>query len=140
MKTILTILTVIWFYTLPQAQPGLGDKTGPNDFSEIINANIPGAPQLGRPMLVMGDSQPVVAKGFGIAAPAYWDWDNDGKKDLLIGEFLSGLENGPHVGNFMRVYKNIGDNTNPKFTDRFNYARPSYTQHNNGTPLSARHS
>ena len=85
----------------------------------------------------MGNERPVVAKGFGLAAPAFWDWDDDGKKDILIGEFISGREYGLYVGNFLRVYKNVGDNTNPEFTDKFYYAWPA-SDFFNGTPLSSK--
>ncbi len=115
-----------------------GHIDGPNAFPAIINAEIPNAPKLGKPILVMGDKQAVVAKGYGIAAPAFWDWDDDGKKDLLIGEFGSGIEHGTYVGHFLRVYKNKGSKTKPEFTDKFDYARPAYDVYSNGTPLSTK--
>ena len=113
-----------------------GDNRGPEDFPEIVNANIPGAPKLGKPILIMGDSLPVVAKGVGYASPAVFDMDKDGKKDLLIGEFGSGSENGLFVGHLIRVYKNVGDSVNPKFTDKFSYAWHSRDALTNGTPIS----
>lgn len=111
---------------------------GPNDFPELINANIPGAPKLGKPQLIMGETMPVMGEGMGWAAPAVYDWNGDGKKDLLIGEFGSGLENdGMAVGNFVRVYENEGTDESPKFSDVYNYARgkPSLKE-STGTPLS----
>lgn len=137
-NSLIILLFVLFLSCIGQHQTGkkiLSDKAA-TDVPEVINADIPGAPQLGKPMLIMGNERPVVAKGFGIAAPAFWDWDNDGKKDLLIGEFFSGMEHGHYVGNFLRVYKNVGDQSNPKFTDKFDYARAPYELLTNGTPLS----
>ncbi|WP_303318440.1 VCBS repeat-containing protein [Flavivirga abyssicola] len=112
--------------------------TTPNEFPELIQADIPGAPKLGNPQLIMGASKPVMGEGMGWAAPAIYDWDDDGKKDLLIGEFASGLESklGP-VGNFVRVYQNIGTDSLPEFNDQFNYARAiDDLETSSGTPLS----
>ena len=114
-------------------------RYGPNACPETINANIPGTPKLSKPVLIMGETMPVIGKGHGLGAPAFYDWDKDGKKDLLIGEFGSGIENGYTVGSFMRVYKNVGDISNPKFKGRFQYAYPSRKCFSNGTPLSAKH-
>ncbi len=117
-------------------------EKGPEDFPEYIQPFIPGVPKLGRPMLIMGDKKPVMGEGMGWAAPAVFDWNGDGKKDLLIGEFASGLEmaNGNVLGNFIRVYINKGSDSSPEFTDEFKYAKPyvetSKGTESNGTPLS----
>jgi hypothetical protein len=42
----------------------------------------------------------------GHAAPFVTDWDSDGKKDLLVGQFGEGL---------LRLYRNEGENTAPEF-------------------------
>jgi len=106
------------------------------DFPKMIFANIPGAPKLSTPQLLRGKTEPLMSEGMGWAAPAVYDWDGDDKKDLLIGEFGSGLENKERaVGNFVRVYKNIGTDKEPRFSDYFEYARPKHLT-GNGTPLS----
>lgn len=130
MKSILSIMLLSASPLLLQAQ-----KTAA-DVPEVINAEIPGAVKLGKPILIMGGKQPVMAKGHGIAAPAFYDVDGDGNKDLLIGEFVSGIENGTFVGNFLRKYKNTGDNTKPVFSQKFDYVRSDYKLPSNGTPLS----
>lgn len=43
----------------------------------------------------------------GHADPCVMDWDDDGLKDLLLGEFSYGR---------IRFYKNVGTNSNPVFT------------------------
>lgn len=42
----------------------------------------------------------------GHAAPAVFDFDNDGKKDLLVGQFGEGK---------LRFYRNLGSNRRPRF-------------------------
>ena len=47
----------------------------------------------------------------GHAAPYFVDFDGDGLKDLLVGQFGSGK---------LRIYKNVGSNNRPKF-DKFRF-------------------
>ena len=44
----------------------------------------------------------------GHAAPFYADMDGDGVKDLLVGQFGGGK---------LRIYKNVGSHSAPKFDD-----------------------
>lgn len=113
-------------------------KKGPNEFPELINAIIPGAPKLGKPQLIMGSTSPVKGEGMGWAAPAIYDWNQDGLNDLLIGEFGSGMENkGMNAGNFIRVYENKGTQSAPGFSDAYSYAYGQQDEvHALGTPLS----
>jgi FG-GAP-like repeat len=130
-------------------------QSGPSDFPELVMTKIPGAPKLSKPTLITGDyeafieignnsdstvrktsSIPLIAQGVGLATPAYYDWDGDGLKDLLIGEFGSGSEFGKDMGNFIRVYLNSGTETEPTFTGGFDYARPPFQILTNGTPYS----
>ncbi|AXP80860.1 FG-GAP repeat protein [Mariniflexile rhizosphaerae] len=110
---------------------------GPNDFPELIHADIPGAPKLGKPQLIMGDSLPVRGEGNGWVAPAVYDWNGDGKKDVLIGEFGSGRQWGVITGHHIRVYQNKGTDAAPEFSDEFIYAREiPELKESTGTPLS----
>lgn len=88
----------------------------PSDFPDLRNAEIPGAPKLGKPMLIRGETGPVLTELHGLASPATFDWNGDGKKDLLIGEFETGK-----CG--VRIYLNVGTNDAPRFTDEFEYAK-----------------
>ncbi len=114
------------------------ENEGTEDFPELIQPDIPGAPRLAKPMLIKGECKPVMGEGNGWAAPAVFDWNGDGKKDLLIGEFASGMElaNDNNLGNFIRVYLNKGTDSAPEFTDEFKYAMPAEGTDSNGTPLS----
>ena len=132
---LITLLCVIPFFMQAQSM----NKNNPNNFPELIQPDIPGAPKLGRPQLIRGETYPVWGGGMGWAAPAFYDWDQDGKKDLLIGEFGSGMEkDGMAIGNFIRIYKNEGTTESPKFTDIYRYARgiQREVEHSTGTPLS----
>lgn len=42
----------------------------------------------------------------GHAAPYVYDFDRDGKRDLLVGQFGEGK---------LRIYKNVGTNARPRF-------------------------
>jgi hypothetical protein len=97
-------------------------KTAETKFPELVNADIKGAPKLGPPSLIMAETEPVLTEGMGWAAPAFWDYNGDGKKDLLIGEFGTGAEVNREFGNYIRIYRNVGTDKNPKFRDDFHYA------------------
>lgn len=88
---------------------------GPGEFPALQNADIPGAPRLRSPRLILGETRPVEGLFHGLAAPAVFDWDRDGKKDLLLGEFETGEC-------YLRVYRNEGSNDAPRFSDEFDYA------------------
>lgn len=131
-------------------------NNGHSDFPVLVMTTIAGAPRLSNPILITGDTEPsmvdislppgfrkvqgepgpLVGQGFGLAAPAYWDWDGDGLKDLLIGEFGSGAEFGRYSGNFIRVYPNTGTESQPAFSGGFDFAKPPFEILSNGTPYS----
>ncbi|RZM27494.1 MAG: hypothetical protein EOO88_12865, partial [Pedobacter sp.] len=141
MKTILITLSCLLLQIGVDAQTSIKQNTligqrGLTGFPELVFADIPGAPKLSTPILISGTETPVISQGHGLSAPAFYDMDGDGMKDLLIGEFGSGLENGKYMGNFLRVYKNVGTENKPEFTGKFDYARPPYEVPSNGTPYS----
>lgn len=125
------IIKQITLGALAFAASSIMAQQGPEDFPELKFANIPGAPKLQKPFLVMGSTKPVMAEKHGLSGPALWDWNKDGKKDLLIGEFET-TDKDAHGenGSTVRVYLNVGTNENPKFTDKWEYAKDSY-----GVPL-----
>ena len=95
-------------------------------FPEIEGATIEGAPNLQAPFLVMGGESPVKSEKHGLAAPALFDWDGDGKRDLLVGEFETNsgeLFPMGKDGSTVRVYKNVGTDNAPVFSDEFEWAR-----------------
>ena len=94
-------------------------------FPKLVPADIPGAPKLGAPFLVMAGNGPVLTGKHGLAAPALWDWNGDGKRDLLVGEFETNSEDFPMGadGSTIRVYLNVGTNSEPRFTEEFQWAR-----------------
>ena len=94
-------------------------------FPEILDAGIPGTPKLGPPVLIQGDTKPILTEKHGLAAPALWDWNGDGRRDLLVGEFETNSEDFPMGadGSTIRVYLNVGTDADPEFTDEFEWAR-----------------
>lgn len=95
-------------------------------FPKLMPAEIPGAPRLSEPFLVMGGDKPVLTEKHGLAAPALWDWDGDGRRDLLVGEFETNSgESFPMGadGSTIRVYLNVGTDSEPRFTEEFQWAR-----------------
>ena len=105
------------------------------EFPALTFNKIPGAPTLSYPTLVETPYGPVEARGMGWAYPEIRDMNGDGKKDLLVGEFGSGLEHDHAVGNFIRVYPNISKDSSLVFGDDYNYLRGDYDR-SFGTPLS----
>ncbi|MBV6457683.1 MAG: hypothetical protein HONBIEJF_00800 [Fimbriimonadaceae bacterium] len=65
--------------------------------------------ELAKPFLVKASGEPISVE-VGHAAPNLYDWNGDGKIDLLVGQFGSGK---------LRVYLNKGSRTAPKFEDFF---------------------
>lgn len=46
----------------------------------------------------------------GHSAPLFVDWDGDGRRDLLVGQFGEGK---------LRIYRNVGTAGQPKFNEDF---------------------
>ncbi|MCY3605778.1 MAG: FG-GAP-like repeat-containing protein [Gammaproteobacteria bacterium] len=94
-------------------------------FPKLMPVAIPGAPSLSEPLLVMAGDVPVLTEKHGLAAPALWDWDGDGRRDLLVGEFETNSSDFPMgvEGSTIRVYLNVGTDSQPRFTEEFEWAR-----------------
>ena len=65
-------------------------------------------PELKPPVRIEANGSPIDTGGIGYAAPFYADFDNDGARDLLVGEFSQGR---------MRVFRNHGSDARPIFKD-----------------------
>ena len=61
--------------------------------------------QFEEPVQIMADGQPIDTD-VGHAAPFMSDWDGDGVRDLLVGQFGDGI---------LWIYRNAGTNQMPKF-------------------------
>ena len=58
-------------------------------------------PEFHPPIRLTADGKPIRVENPGYAAPCWADVNEDGKKDLLVGQFNGGK---------IRVYKSLGDN------------------------------
>ncbi len=72
--------------------------------------------RFGRFELIAGTDYPIRTGFHGLAAPAAFDYDGDGKQDLIIGEF----ETGPSM---LRAYRNVGTAQAPEFTGESKYLK-----------------
>lgn len=93
-------------------------------FKELDQTYIKGAPRLTQPILIKAGDNYMKVQKFGHAAPALYDWDGDGKLDLLVGEFGS-MKKANVV-----VFKNIGTNKKPVYSSETLYAKDK-----SGNPL-----
>jgi hypothetical protein len=66
----------------------------------------PAKAQLAPPVRVEAEGGPIDVTDIGHAAPFLGDVDDDGKRDLLVGQFGGGK---------LRIYKNTGTEAEPKF-------------------------
>jgi hypothetical protein len=73
----------------------------------VIAATDAAAQQLEKPFRVLADGKPIDVDG-GHAAPCFADFDGDGLRDLVVGQFSKGR---------CRVYKNTGTKQAPLFGD-----------------------
>ena len=63
-------------------------------------------PELSPPVRVEAAGKPIESGSVGHAAPFVGDFDGDGVNDLLVGQFEDGK---------LRVYRNEGTNSRPRF-------------------------
>jgi hypothetical protein len=85
---------------------------------ELTMTDIPGAPILSQPIHIQGEIDEILTEKHGYCYPAYFDWNKDGKKDLLLGEFETGKK-----GSFIQVHLNEGSSKQPKYSGKFEYAK-----------------
>ncbi len=70
----------------------------------LVPAAFAAIPRFADPVL-MEDSGVVIDVDY-YAAPMMYDWNRDGKKDMVVGQFTSGK---------IRFYPNVGDDSAPVF-------------------------
>lgn len=90
------------------------------EFKKLKNNPIKGAPILSAPKLLKtGDGEAIYVKKLGHVGPALYDWNKDGLKDLILGEFA--YRNDAKC----MVYENHGTNKNPNYSNKPYYALDS---------------
>lgn len=129
MKKRLLFIAVLAWGCLPLSAQKLPDLQLPPHDSTLLNVRttnfpemkelyyspIPGAPVLSGPVRVDGTLREIRTEEHGLAYPTLFDWNRDGKPDLLVGEFLTGQSR-------IKVYLNVGTKKKPKFTGEWFYA------------------
>jgi hypothetical protein len=83
-------------------------------FSGLALANT-GVINLGPEEIVKARGQEIVVPGYSV--PSFADWNNDGRKDLIIGE--GGVVRDVSYPGKIRVYLNVGTEADPCFADYF---------------------
>lgn len=106
-------------YLLVSALMLLSFSAKSQNFKELNQTYIAGAPKLTEPTFLKADGDFVQVAKLNQAAPALYDWDADGKLDLLVGEFGGG-----NKANVL-IYKNIGSNKSPRYSPKTIYAKDS---------------
>ena len=74
--------------------------------ASLVLAATASAGDLAPPVLVQASGRPIDVDFVGHAAPFLGDADGDGLKDLLVGQFDEGQ---------LRIYRNVGTRTEPRF-------------------------
>ena len=129
MKKALFLMLVLWMsggafaqefpdiaFPLPEDSTQLHVRTTRfPDMKELWFHRFPGAPLLRQPVRVDGTRYEIRMEEHGLAYPTLFDWNGDGKPDLLVGEFLTGQSR-------IKVYLNTGSKKNPRFTGEWFYA------------------
>lgn len=91
--------------------------TGFPKLKPLVMTDIPGAPILSQPQRIDGKQMEIRTGKHGLCYPALYDWNHDGKLDLILGEFSTGDKE-----NNLKVYLNVGSKKKPKFTGEYFYA------------------
>ncbi len=73
----------------------------------LLAAAFARAQELGKPVRLEAAGQPIDTE-VGHAAPYVYDFDRDGVRDLLVGQFGGGK---------LKIYRNVGTNEKPLFAE-----------------------
>jgi len=116
---VLSLAVILAIIALPGCQPTQPETTtevqqtdgtepsGEPRSDQGERASATGDPSLGPGVKLMAGGEPIDVE-IGHLVPCVSDWNSDGKKDLLVGQFKSGA---------IRLYLNQGTDAAPMFKD-----------------------
>lgn len=93
---------------------------------KIKTLEMKGGIQFGQPELITGSKYEIRTEKHGLVYPAFFDWNKDGKKDLLLGEFETETKKekfSETSASCLKVYLNEGTNESPKYSGEYFYAK-----------------
>ena len=82
----------------------------------LVSLGLAEIPRFAPGELVNDGGTPIDVSYYG--APMMFDWNLDGKKDMIVGQFTSG---------YIRYYENVGEDSAPSFSG-FQYMEASGVQ------------
>ena len=81
-------------------------------FLTMVSGSFASLLELGPEQIIQAGGADIIVNGYSV--PSYVDWNNDGRKDLIVGEGGGGFSEGK-----VRVYINVGTASEPSFSDFF---------------------
>jgi hypothetical protein len=91
-------------------------KTWMVTFISSVAVAFAAAPRFTGPTRIYDGGSPIDVGYYG--APCIYDWDGDGKKDMIVGQL---------TGGYIRFYRNVGTDAAPSFSG-FSYLSASGSQ------------
>lgn len=123
-NNLLLLIALFMCASVVNAQDKGRTKNMPK-FPKIKTLAVKGGIQFGQPELITGSKYEIRTEKHGLVYPAFFDWNKDGKKDLLLGEFETETkpEKFSEKSSCLKVYLNEGTNENPKYSGEYFYAK-----------------
>ena len=104
---MLTVILVLVIITGCKKEEPAPEPESARTERDVTDKVVAGEPRLREGMKIKAAGKPIDI-GVGHLVPCVTDWNSDGKKDLIVGQFKNGA---------IRLYLNEGTDTEPVFGD-----------------------